>query len=67
MCRPDDLDPVETIPAYAVIIRAIWERGPIQQEALAELDRRGLWLTDDQKLQAGLACRLTRSLPRVEP
>lgn len=49
------LTPVRAIPAYAVITRCIWERGPTQAEALKELDRRGLWLTDDQRRQAGLA------------
>ena len=49
------LTPVTKIPAYAVIIRAIHERGPSQRDALAELDRRGLWLSDDQKRQAGVA------------
>ena len=49
------LHPVAELTAYAVIIRAIHERGHYQDEALAELDRRGLWLTLDQKVQAGLA------------
>lgn len=49
----EDLEPVETIPAYAVIIRAIHERGPAQEEALAELRRRGLWLSAEQQQQAG--------------
>ena len=40
---------------YAVIIRAIWERGDNQVEALAELHRRGLWLTTEQRRQARLA------------
>lgn len=52
--RPNTiLRPVRDIPAYAVIIRAIHERGPAQAEALAELERRGLWLSDAQKQQAG--------------
>jgi hypothetical protein len=49
------LTPVRKIPAYAVIIRAIHERGKTQREALAELDRRGLWLSTEQKISAGLA------------
>jgi hypothetical protein len=53
--KPTKLTPVHKIPAYAVITRATWERGAIQAEALAELDRRGLWLSDDQRKQAGLA------------
>jgi hypothetical protein len=39
-------------PAYVVIIRAIHERGTSQREALEELDRRGLWLSEEQKRQA---------------
>lgn len=54
MTTPVRLHDVTKIPPYAVIIRAIWERGRVQAEALAELDRRGLWLTDDQKRQAGI-------------
>jgi hypothetical protein len=49
------LTPVRKIPSYAVIIRSIWCRGAEQEEALEELDRRGLWLNVDQKVQAGLA------------
>jgi len=52
--KPVKLSDVRTIPAYAVIIRATWERGAVQAEALAELDRRGLWLSDAQRKQAGL-------------
>jgi len=40
---------------FAVIIRAIHERGESQQQALDELRARGLWLSDEQKVQAGLA------------
>jgi len=40
--------------SYAVIIRAIHERGESQLIALAELDRRGLWLAHEQRTQAGL-------------
>jgi hypothetical protein len=49
--------PVQAIESYAVIIRAIHERGQTQAEALAELTRRGLWLTTDQRRQAGLSDR----------
>lgn len=45
---------VRDIESYAVIIRAIHERGAIQADAVAELGRRGLWLSDAQKQQAGL-------------
>ncbi|MBB4017596.1 hypothetical protein GGR16_002630 [Chelatococcus caeni] len=48
------LAPVASVPAYAVIIRAIHMRGPEQAEALEELNRRGLWLSEDQKRAAGL-------------
>lgn len=41
-------------PSWCLIIRATWERGPVQAEALAELKRRGLWLSPEQKVQAGL-------------
>ena len=41
-------------PAYQIITRAIHERGERQTLALAHLKARGLWLTVDQKRQAGL-------------
>lgn len=50
----DDRDFVATLPSYAVIIRAIWERGTNQRLALAELASRGLWLTPEQKAQANI-------------
>ncbi len=40
--------------AFAVILRCVHERGKMQTCALEELSRRGLWLNDDQKRQAGL-------------
>lgn len=46
---------VRRIPAWCVITRAIWERGRNQRNALKELDRRGLWLSVEQRQQAGLA------------
>lgn len=45
---------IEHLPHFAVIIRAMWERGASQQQALAELRRRGLWLTHEQSIAAGL-------------
>jgi hypothetical protein len=48
------LTPVREIPAYAVIIRAIHERGRTQREAFSELERRGLWLGPDQMRQSRL-------------
>jgi len=49
------MHPVEELTDDAVIIRAVHERGAYQDGALLELERRGLWLTVDQKVQAGLA------------
>jgi len=48
------LTPVRKIPSYAVIIRAIHERGPAQTEAIRELWHRGLWLTPEQIASTGL-------------
>jgi hypothetical protein len=45
---------IERLPAYALIIRATWERGETQRAALAELNARGLWLSPEQKRKAGL-------------
>lgn len=45
---------MDNLPSYAVIIRCIHERGASQQAALVELKRRGLWLTAEQKKQAGV-------------
>ena len=42
------------LPNYAVIIRSIHQRGDDQTACLAELACRGLWLTTEQKRQAGL-------------
>ena len=61
--KPIKLTPVREIPAYAVIIRAIHERGATQDEAVAELYRRGLWLTTDQRRQAGLSDHTLWSKP----
>lgn len=49
-----DLKTIRTHESYQVITRAISCRGERQRLALAELDRRGLWLSSDQKRQAGL-------------
>lgn len=43
--------------AFALIIRATSMRGAEQKAALREMNRRGLWLSDDQKAQAGLVRR----------
>lgn len=41
--------------SWVIIIRAIHCRGGEQDDALIELDRRRLWLTETQKIDAGLA------------
>jgi hypothetical protein len=46
--------PVAWLEPYQIIIRCINMRGDNQAAALDELKRRGLWLSDDQKRQAGL-------------
>lgn len=46
--------------AYVLIINATYERGTRQKLALEAMDRRGLWLGTEQKVQAGLL----RSFPR---
>ena len=43
------------LQSYMVILRCIHERGEAQAQALAELARRGLWLTDAQRREAELA------------
>jgi hypothetical protein len=50
----DKTDAIRRDPAFCIIIRSIHCRGERQRLALAELDRRGLWLSAEQKLQAGL-------------
>lgn len=39
---------------WALLIRCIHQRGDDQARCLVELDRRGLWLSPDQRAQAGL-------------
>lgn len=53
--KPTKLTPVREVPDYAVIIRCVWCRGADQQEAFAELELRRLWLSEDQKTQAGFS------------
>ncbi|MCG6115869.1 MAG: hypothetical protein MEQ84_11785 [Mesorhizobium sp.] len=48
------LAPIHAIPAFAVIIRAMHERGPSQAEAIRELWHRRLWLSGDQIATTGL-------------
>ncbi len=46
------LTDVRDIPNFAVIIRCIHCRGSSQRDAFRELNRRGLWLTEEQKQQS---------------
>ena len=46
-------DGIANKPAYLVIHRAVHFRGRVQQQAIDELLIRGLWLSEDQKIQAG--------------
>lgn len=52
--KPTKLTPVAKIPTFACIIRATWERGETQVDAIREIDRRGSWLSSDQLTQAGI-------------
>lgn len=47
--KPTKLTPVTNIPDFAVIIRCIHERGETQEAAFRELNRRGLWLSEEQR------------------
>lgn len=44
---------------WCLIIRAIHERGEVQVIALREIRARGLWLSAEQKMQAGLSREVT--------
>lgn len=57
----DVCDARRTGESYQFIIRAIHERGIRQILALELIDYRGTWLSDDQKIQAGLASAYPRS------
>ena len=61
------LAPVESVPAFAVIIRAIHERGDVQADAIRELRRRGLWLADEQIEAAGLTYAEYRAIYTEAP
>lgn len=52
--KPTKLTPVRGCKSWVVIIRCISCRGQDQKDALAELNRRQLWLTEDQQIEAGL-------------
>lgn len=45
---------------YQIIINAIHQRGKLQEIALEVLDARRLWLTEEQKIQAGIASPIRR-------
>ena len=47
-------DRLNVAPAYVIIINALHQRGALQKVALEVLKERGLWLTEEQKGQAGL-------------
>ena len=49
-----DVDFIKDDEAFCVIQRSVNERGIRQKLALLELERRGLWLTREQKHKAGL-------------
>ena len=48
------LVPPGELKDWALLIRCIHQRGADQEACLAELSRRGLWLSPEQKEQAGL-------------
>jgi hypothetical protein len=52
--RKTKLVPPGELRAFELITRCIWQRGEDQTACLAELERRGLWLSDEQKQEAGL-------------
>lgn len=50
----------DRLESYQVILQAIHERGETQKAALRELRLRGLWLSEEQKAQAGLVRQYKR-------
>ena len=52
--KSEILLPIATAPTYFVVNTATQERGPRQAEALAEIRRRGVWLTREERELAGL-------------
>lgn len=50
------------IPVYALVIRATWERGLTQLNALCSLHDRGAWLGPEQVRQAGLSVTLAKGV-----
>ena len=53
--KSEILLPVRSLPSLALLARLRDERGPTQAEALAEIRRRGIWLTPQQRRDAGLS------------
>lgn len=51
----NDVENIESDEPYMLITRATHERGIRQTLALAELARRGLWLSPEQKQIAGIS------------
>ena len=51
------LVPPQDLRDWELIIRCIHQRGADQERCLEELRRRGLWLSDEQRAQAGLQTR----------
>ena len=45
----------DKLKSWQLIIRCIHQRGADQEDCLKELAARGLWLSAEQKAQAGLA------------
>jgi hypothetical protein len=54
-CGGETLVRPEHLQNFALIIRCTHQRGEDQQNCLAELNRRGLWLSDEQKQRAGIS------------
>lgn len=52
--RKNPIPDLTKLEHASIITRCVWERGESQKAALAELNRRGLWLSKDQKKAADL-------------
>ncbi|MBB3910142.1 hypothetical protein [Sphingomonas desiccabilis] len=48
------LVPPERLKDWQLVLRCIHQRGADQEACLAELRERGLWLSEEQRAQAGL-------------
>lgn len=49
------LDKLIKQPAFVIILRCLHTRGEDQRIALEALRARGLWLSEDQKIAAGIS------------